>query len=279
MKHSRFSLTLLGLTSAAAGFPTLDPQAIDLEALHVHPRTPLDPTAGTVQAWKRLLLDVSGTPVEVTGEHAFLPPDFDAGDQRGPCPGLNALANHGYIRRDGVASLADVTLAINGVYGMGIEIAALLTVLGTVLVGNPLSLNPGFSIGTTDPGAQNLLDNGLGLLGEPRGLNGSHNVIESDSSGTRPDLYVTGDASTMDMELFRALYDEFEFTAAGEEVEAFDVFARSATARFNESVATNPNFYFGPWTGLFARNAGYFFAARLFSNYSSANPQGVMSKL
>jgi len=38
----------------------------------------------------------------VTGEHEFQPPNFKNGDQRGPCPGLNALANHGYIPRNGV---------------------------------------------------------------------------------------------------------------------------------------------------------------------------------
>lgn len=41
----------------------------------------------------------------VTGEHSFQPPDFENGDQRGPCPGLNALANHGYIPRSGVVSV------------------------------------------------------------------------------------------------------------------------------------------------------------------------------
>lgn len=35
--------------------------------------------------------------VDVTGKHAFVPPNFAAGDQRGPCPGLNALANHNYL--------------------------------------------------------------------------------------------------------------------------------------------------------------------------------------
>lgn len=42
----------------------------------------------------------------VTGEHAFVAPDFASGDQRGPCPGLNALANHGYIPHDGVVSVS-----------------------------------------------------------------------------------------------------------------------------------------------------------------------------
>ena len=35
--------------------------------------------------------------VSTTGEHAFVPPDFSKGDKRGPCPGLNAMANHGYL--------------------------------------------------------------------------------------------------------------------------------------------------------------------------------------
>lgn len=263
MKVLHLSLSSLGLAGAVAGFPT-----------HLDVGEALSTTLDSTGPAKRLLFDFSGTAIEVTGDHEFIAPNFDAGDQRGPCPGLNALANHGYIRRDGVASLADVTFAINSVYGMGLDIATLLSVMGTVLVGNPLSTNPGFSIGSTDPGAQNLLDNVFGLLGTPRGLNGSHNIIESDSSGTRSDLYMTGDASTMNMAQFKTLYDEF----AGGETEAFDVFAKSAGVRFDESVATNPNFYYGPWTGLFARNAGYFFAARLFSNYSSANPQGIMSK-
>lgn len=42
----------------------------------------------------------------VTGDHAFIAPNFTAGDQRGPCPGLNALANHGYIPRNGVVSVS-----------------------------------------------------------------------------------------------------------------------------------------------------------------------------
>lgn len=71
---------------------------------------------------KRLLVDPLTTPIDgeqysyvaspisnisttVTGDHSFIPPDFSAGDQRGPCPGLNALANHGYIGRNGVTNV------------------------------------------------------------------------------------------------------------------------------------------------------------------------------
>lgn len=42
---------------------------------------------------KRLggIFDAASQKVDVSGAHAFTPPG--SGDQRGPCPGLNALAN------------------------------------------------------------------------------------------------------------------------------------------------------------------------------------------
>lgn len=37
--------------------------------------------------------------VTITGDHAYASPG--AGDIRGPCPGLNAAANHGFLPRNG----------------------------------------------------------------------------------------------------------------------------------------------------------------------------------
>lgn len=39
--------------------------------------------------------DAAAQKIDVSGAHAFLPPGHS--DLRGPCPGLNALANHNYI--------------------------------------------------------------------------------------------------------------------------------------------------------------------------------------
>jgi len=36
------------------------------------------------------------------GDHAFVSLNFNAGDVREPCPGLNAVVNHRYITNDGV---------------------------------------------------------------------------------------------------------------------------------------------------------------------------------
>lgn len=52
-----------------------------------------------------------------------------------------------------------------------------------------------------------------------------------------------------------------------------DIGAR-ASKRFDESIATNPYFYYGPYTGMVARNAGYAFTGRLLSNHSMEYPLG-----
>jgi len=39
-----------------------------------------------------------------TGDHTFVPPGKN--DLRGPCPGLNAMANHNYLPHNGVATIS-----------------------------------------------------------------------------------------------------------------------------------------------------------------------------
>ena len=55
--------------------------------------------------------------VSVSGEHAWIAPK--SSDLRGPCPGLNAMANHGYIPRNGYVSIPQVVKGMGDVYGMG----------------------------------------------------------------------------------------------------------------------------------------------------------------
>jgi hypothetical protein len=51
------------------------------------------------------------------------------------------------------------------VWGMGIDLATVLAVMGTVWVGDPISIAPGFSIAGETPGIDNLLNDLGGLLG------------------------------------------------------------------------------------------------------------------
>jgi len=47
--------------------------------------------------------DAEAQYVDTTGEHAWKAPGET--DQRGPCPGLNALANHGYLPHNGIGTV------------------------------------------------------------------------------------------------------------------------------------------------------------------------------
>ena len=49
---------------------------------------------------------------------------------------------------------------------MGLDLGRVLAIMGTVFVGNPLSLNPGFSIGGPTGSVENLLGNVFGLVGK-----------------------------------------------------------------------------------------------------------------
>lgn len=49
--------------------------------------------------------------ISTTGANTFIPPGPT--DNRGNCPGLNVLANHGYLPRSGYASLQQYVDAVN----------------------------------------------------------------------------------------------------------------------------------------------------------------------
>lgn len=60
---------------------------------------------------KRAVFDPVAQKVSTSGTHAWVAPKN--GDQRGPCPGLNALANHGYLPHNGVADIPTIIQAVN----------------------------------------------------------------------------------------------------------------------------------------------------------------------
>ncbi|CAE6446847.1 unnamed protein product, partial [Rhizoctonia solani] len=205
--------------------------------------------------------------VDVTGEHAFRPPAV--GDKRGPCPGLNALANHGYLPHNGVTPLAQAIEATNKVFGMGIDLGTVLSVYSTVYVGNPLTLE--WSIGGS-PGGLVLPP----LLSAPQGLSGSHNKYEGDASATRADAYMNnGDASSLNLTYFKQLYGlQPEGPSANFD---YDVIIQHRARRRQASVSTNPHFFNGPFSGFIALPAAYSFITRFMSNHSADAPDGVLN--
>lgn len=213
----------------------------------------------------------SPSPIDVSGDHAFVPPS--EGDQRGPCPGLNALANHNYVSHDGAISVVEQITAATEVFNFGVDLATVLGLISVLFVGNPLSTNPSYSIGGPTPKVENLLDNLGGLLGTPEGLDHSHNIIESDASSTRDDLYQTGDAWTLNLDYFTELYESIEGDALTR-----DEVAEHAIRRFNHSIANNPYFWNGPVTNILMRPVGYVLVNDMLANHTDDNPEDTTSK-
>lgn len=72
-----------------------------------------------------------------------------AGDSRGPCPGLNLLANYGYLPRNGHVTFGQVLTATARGFNMGADLAAVLATFAVLTDGDIatesfyLGANPG----------------------------------------------------------------------------------------------------------------------------------------
>ncbi|ESZ98825.1 hypothetical protein SBOR_0794 [Sclerotinia borealis F-4128] len=212
--------------------------------------------------------------IDVSGVHEFVPPTSK--DLRGPCPGLNALANHGFIPHNGFATISQLETATERVFGMGSDLAVFLTIYGLVMDGNPLSLNPGWSIGGPPTQGQNLLGNLFGILGAPQGLIGSHNKYEGDTSPTRGDLFVYGNSWIIQMPQFQEMFDlQPDAATANYDI---GVMSQLRQMTFERSVRTNPYFFYGPFVGMAVSNAAQSFIFRFMANHTADFPEGILDQ-
>ncbi|KAL2075059.1 hypothetical protein VTL71DRAFT_1 [Oculimacula yallundae] len=158
-------------------------------------------------------------------------------DIRGPCPGLNAAANHNFLSHDGITTFTELVDAQQNVYGVGYDLAVLLATLGVGLDGDPitekLSLGCDATPRTATPG-----------LGPELGLDG-HNKFEGDTSLSRNDYFLAnGDNFSYNSTLYAAMSAVAQAKSNGK-------FDRDALAlyrygRYQQSKRDNGNFYFGP---------------------------------
>lgn len=87
---------------------------------------------------------------------------------------------------------------------------------------------------------------------------------------------MTGDASTLQLDMFSDWYNMSSDPTGDYNM---DLMALRAITRWQQTKAENPYFYYGPVTGMVVRNAGYYFAGRMFANYSFQNSaNGLMSR-
>jgi hypothetical protein len=95
------------------------------------------------------------------------------GDSRGPCPGLNLLANYGYLPRNGYVNMGQTIDAVARGFNMGADLATVLTVFA--ILGSGDFDNLSFYLGSGK--------NGVG------GLN-RHSVVEADISPNREGMFI-----------------------------------------------------------------------------------------
>jgi hypothetical protein len=172
-----------------------------------------------------------------SGNYAFQEP-VQGRDYRGPCPGLNAMANHNYIPRSGIASYAQLVQGQKDMFNVADNLANLLATVAVPLDGDILTLR--LSIGGYAPEVSTL----GGILGRPTGLN-THNTFEGDTSLTRNDYFLGGgDNYSFNGTLFGQMVDTCNRVSGG----LFDLNCMAAyrKQRYEDSKANNPNFYYGP---------------------------------
>ncbi|KAJ7838305.1 Chloroperoxidase [Mycena leptocephala] len=136
----------------------------------------------------------TGTKRIPDADHPFIAPGPN--DMRGPCPGMNTLANHGYISRNGITSFEEIIIAAGEAFNidrdMGVGMAALnLLARGNAFV-NKISIG---GISPLVPPLPGQIDGP-----ETRGI-AAHGRGEGDASMTRSDVHI-GDSRNFNQTLW-----------------------------------------------------------------------------
>ncbi|KZT57526.1 Cloroperoxidase [Calocera cornea HHB12733] len=203
---------------------------------------------------------IGGIPVPAPGDTAHEYQHPPPGAFRGPCPGLNAMANHGFISRDGVTDFNELVAGQQNMYNVGWDLAVVLAVLGIVFDGDIITSK--LSIGGDATAETAFLG---GLLGREGGLN-SHNKFEVDASLSRNDYYLAnGDNYSFNATLFALMTETVGLTSRFD----FKGMGVYKGIRYQQSLETNPEFYYGPKQLIFYGAASFLY--ELFPSSADGN--------
>jgi len=149
------------------------------------------------------------------------------GDKRGPCPGLNVIANHGYIPRNGIVNPLQLMLGTYQGLHLSPDLSAFLAALSFVGMGDltTMSLSIGSKYGLGD------------------GLN-HHGILEGDASVTRGDHHF-GNSWDAQPELVEQFINETNTYGNGN-VDVVSL-GESRYRAWENSRQNNPFFDFNPW--------------------------------
>ncbi|KAH8823681.1 Chloroperoxidase [Flagelloscypha sp. PMI_526] len=161
-------------------------------------------------------------------------------DLRGPCPGLNTLANHGYIPRNGIATFEEIVNAVGEGFNMEYTLASALTAFGMLARGNAYTnqISIGGPTGKIPPLPGNIDGNST------KGL-ATHGRFEGDVSMTRRDFAV-GDNVHLDPALFSqfldyvAKYGNDSDVTGPKSVVSYKAMQEFKYARYLDSIAEDP---------------------------------------
>lgn len=175
-------------------------------------------------------------------------------DIRGPCPGLNTAANHNFLSHDGITTFIELVDMQQNLYGVGYDLAVLLATLGVGLDGDVatgrLSIGCDATSRTSSTG------------GEELGLDG-HNKFEGDTSLSRNDYFLAnGDDFHMNATLFQMMSE-----STGGLFNEPNL-AKYRYQRYQQSLAENGQFYFGPKSLLLYGAASFLY--ELFPSLGNA---------
>lgn len=186
-----------------------------------------------------------------TGMYAYVAPKLDANppDMRGPCPGLNTLANHGYLPHDGIPNAAQLIAGQMNGLNIAPDLAALLVAVAMPLDGDIITTK--LSIGGDATSRTAALGSIQNVLGKEGGLI-VHNTFEADSSLTRNDVFTSRDANgnrngdnyNFNATLWKQMTAVAQKTSGGLYDQA--CLTQYRYDRYYDSRRENPDFYFGP---------------------------------
>jgi len=162
--------------------------------------------------------------------HSYIPPTTT--DKRGPCPGLNTMANHGYLPRNGIPTTEQL-------YDMQVNQASLEPLLANVV-------NAIQALYTSNLAPE---DVDLLSIGGPSctnslcgpGMDG-HCPIEGDCSLTRQDYYF-GDNHSFNKTMWNTMS---AFAGNHSSPWSFQFFSDYRYARYLKCIVENPEVFFGP---------------------------------
>lgn len=171
---------LLALPALSAAYPGMTSADVEehlrkrqVEEAALQERQLLSGLIGSVQALTNTVSGLLGAVANnIAGSDKRPEPGYEfkapgPNDSRGPCPGLNLLANHGYLPRNGHVTFQQVLEATSRGFNMGADLSAILATFAVLADG--------------DIASESFY---LGSLTGADGLN-RHSTVEADVSPNR----------------------------------------------------------------------------------------------